>query len=436
MNNNIEILLIAILSILFIVISIRRFVRNYFDILFDVRFYFIITFLLYVAYPIIYFGIESRQSFYQESFITQKIYSQGVLYILLLMIIFYYPSKGFSFSKADFMPKADSITLRHLYIYFILLSLIFIFVTAVFITNFDILIISSASREIAAEVKAVLNNKYKLTLLIHLQVSIIIYLYFKYRRLFLLAFIAPFLMFDILLYSRDYLFYGFVLLSLILSTRLNQFKIKYILFIFFLYCLLILIEPIRVDGFSAVLNFDGVLRSFEAPPGEFLGTTMAGFAIIENGAKITSVLEFLIYNIALFPLPKSFITPFFSEVIQVGQYVGQVSNLHYSLGGGFMAEYFLLPELFQIIYPFYIALFLSALNFLVRFLSKKLRFVIFGLFLMNLYVTFRMGFISAHLLVFYYFLLFILIILLTRFIYNGFRLHLIYPHPAVPRKWQ
>lgn len=344
--------------------------------------YFVLLSVLYVGIPACYHLMTWKTAIGASSHTI--IYSGKYSSFFLFCLIIFFSIKILILRKSKNNKKRSiKVAAIDTKIIYLLYLLIITYILFAFIADYPSIKLLWTYRGKASLFSTEFNEKYKVTLLFFLIVSMVIYMSIIRNSISYIFLLTPFVVLNLLTTDRSFMYQSllvWIFLLLINKKRIPLFKlIAAGLFIAFF-------EVTRT-----VLNTGLSIDNFFIIPGELLYSSESGLLILESNDSVN------IFNYIIFSFGKIFTPKIMSLIFDNNPHFRQIINdnnpLMLGLGGSLLSEvYSFKSDIGLFIYPIVIVTYLEIINYL-RKNAGIYGLMIFIFYLMSTISFFRGGLI-------------------------------------------
>lgn len=358
--------------------------RNKINVISNYNFYLLFFSLFYIGLPAI-FALVSH-SYVGASIETIQITSLAGSYFILVFLL------AFAFSDNNFHLNTHTLIYNRFITYFSisLLFIVSIYILWVIYSHFDQIISYMGDRAAQSTLNTFFNNVYKVKALFAFHLLLIIYVFSTNKNNFLIIlFSSPFIILDLLLSGRIYLFgvsTAFFLLNFYFARNIN---FKYLIISIFL---ILSISFLRIEG---DFQWTYLSKIF----GEFNYTWQTTHLMYESNLH-QDFIQSIVY--ALMRILPSFVyNLFFDEYISYARLAAKSNPLGWGLAGSVVAEAISFKNiLLFLLFPWLMIIY----SFILNFLFKNFYFIGMAIFILSvifLQQMFRYSFLELALYPFY-----------------------------------
>ena len=368
---------------------------NSYNIFFNYFFYLLFGSLFYISLPSLFSLITNFSYITSESETIVNTAGAGLVFVIFFLIIY-----SLSYTPRFNINKFRMINDQYLNTILLTVSiLIFIYVASLIFNNLVYIYSIYGDRSTQSTFSTYLQNTYKVKSLFIFQIMVVSYLLFNKRHRGYLIFFIPFIIYDLLLSGREYLF-GVLISSFILMIAINKpIKVKLLIVLLFLVLSSLLLRVQNFEFFSLGTIFQII--------GEFNYTWQNTHLIYESNQS-HDFSESLKYGLLrIFPSPVYFFL--FGKYTSFAYIAGSNNPLGWGLAGSIVAEALAFKSIFATIFFLFIIFAYGVLiNFLLRtyyfsgfaifiiavlYVQQILRYSFFELALYPFYVLIFLGFV-------------------------------------------
>ena len=395
MNDNT--LKIALITSIFFSLAalLLRYIRERDSFFEDASSYFVILMILYINIPA-YVHLNTGETLVGASLNTIRAYSGYSLYYTSVIILYYFlttlvPKCKYCqlYSNCRQFTTIAPIKSNVIYLLYAIICFYLLFIVCLKLPPISVL---WTNRALASIIKAQLSSVYKIQFLFMTVVSFVIYLVLKHNSPLFLFMLSPFILLDLMLTDRGFLFQSLLIGIYAISISGRS------------------IPTIRISLISLFIISFAVIRTvwnraflwseFFNVPGELLLTTEAAYLIYESTQSINPI-QSIVFSISKIFTP-TLMNLLVGGIPHIGTILAVETPLSFGFGGSLLAEVFGYKNSFMfIIYPFITIGYLLFINYL----KNKAGFfgiLTYGFYLASTLTIFRSGIIFASMEPMYY----------------------------------
>jgi len=375
----------ALIWLLASVVFIVRYKRNPQGFYLNYLFYLLFFGLFYISLPSI-ISLLTSFSHVGASVDTISITAVIGLYFVTVFLI------GYTISK-DKNVSINSVNIHRfkslLFIIRFLATILSVYIAYVVMLNFQHIMSVPDVRGVKSNLYTLLDSQYKIMAIFSFHVLLVIYLFFQLKKLKYVLFLSPYVLLELLLSGRTYIFLVFFLFF-IFSILKN--KILSIKFVAIILLAIVGIGVLRVPG---DFQMEYLLLIFY----EFIFTWTTVHLVFESGLT-QGFSDSVVYGVMRF-FPSFFYSYIFGEYMSYTKISGDANPLGWGIGGSIVAEAISYKNtLIIFLYPVVIVAYGFSMNWLLRmnYVTGK---IIFVLAILQIQQLFRYSFSEFALYPFY-----------------------------------